>query len=332
MEYQQLSPVLPPIPIMSMGSWHIFNRISTEQGVELIRTAIDLGINYFDIAPYWDTPNNEENFAAILRRLGLPRDAYTLAIKLWQWDLAEATLGDHLDRSLATLGTDHADMILVSRLLPTIDEIEMAEDICALIRSGRARAWSVCNWEPDRSLRVYEHVLASGLPAPVLIQLPYNLARRSVIESPAFEALLASTTMRLQAANTLEGGVLTGHLERERYDPSDLEAGFAPTHRNIPRDAGKIRNKIRANYPRLQAVAERLNATPAQVAMAFVLAHPHLGSLIFGATRPEHIRENVGAIDLLAREGEGLVAMVADLAVQGGHAPLPFDGKRTVEV
>lgn len=315
-----------------MGSWHIFNRVTIDQGVDLIRTAIDLGINYFDIAPYWDTPDNVENFAAILRKLGLRRDSYILAVKLWQWNLAEATLGGHLDRALAALGTDHADIILVSRLLPSVDEVAMVEEICGLVASGRARAWSVCNWEPERTLRVYEHVLGRGLPAPVLLQLPYNLARRSVIESPAFEALLASTTMRLQAANTLEGGVLTGHLDRERYDPADLEAGFAPTHRNIPRDAGKIRDKIRANYPRLERIAAELGATPAQVAMAFVLAHPHLGSLIFGATRPEHIRENVGALDLLAREREALLAMVADLAVAGGHAPLPFDGKRTVEV
>jgi L-glyceraldehyde 3-phosphate reductase len=126
------------------------------------------------------------------------------------------------------------------------------------------------------------------------------------------------------AAHTMEGGILAGHLNRDRVDPSAAAQGKVPVDRNIARDAGGIRDRISANYPILKEIADRFNATLAQVAIAAVLANKATTTALIGVTRASDLEEDIGAIKLLDR-AEELLAAIAPLAIDSVAHPRLFD-------
>ncbi|MGV3652347.1 MAG: aldo/keto reductase [Devosia sp.] len=308
----------------ALGSWHIFSRLSLEDGADLVRRALDLGIDLFDVGDYWDHAlSNEERFRDIVRYLGLGRSDYRVGIKVFTNSLESR---DALVRqSLYRLGIEQADYVVCSRpaVGETLDDAVTA--MARLVSDGLTREIAASLWAPDMLADAMDLMAARGLPRPRFLQLQYNVCRRDVVESEPYQQLFARTGILMQAADTLEGGILAGHLHRERYNPGDRDRGHWFRDRNIPRDSGGIRPAIRAKVPELEAAAARMGATPAQLAMAFCLLHPALDTLLFGATRGDHIAENLGALALALARPDDVREAVAGLAVAGAAAPPIFD-------
>jgi aryl-alcohol dehydrogenase-like predicted oxidoreductase len=322
MIYQTIGGGLPDVSLLSLGSWNTFSRIRFEESVALVGSALDQGVNLFDVGYYWDKPHTEVIFGRVLQVLGRPRSSYLLAEKLWLWDYPQQSFADQLRGSLLRLGVDQVDLVMVSRPLPGMDFIAFCEEVVALVDAGLARAWGVTNWEPEEIVRAHRHCAALGRPAPCMVQLQYNVARRAVVENAAYARAFAETGIRLCAAHTLEGGILAGHLERDRVQPSEAAQGKVPLERNIARDAGNIRERIRGNYPLLQEVASQFGVTPAQAALALCMSHPAIGTVLVGVTRLADLDDNIKALSLLPRSAE-LRAALAPLAIgEVGHPRL----------
>ncbi len=323
MNYSSIGPGLQPISALSLGSWNTFSRLRFGDTVDLIRRALDLGVNFFDVGYYWDKPHTEVIFGRALQVVGAQRSDYLLAEKLWLWDYPQQSFADQLKASLVCLGLAEVDLVMVSRPLPEMDFIAFCEEVIALIDAGLARAWGVTNWQPQEVLRAHQHFWRLGKPTPRLLQLQYNLARRAVVESQGYQQVFAETDVKLCAAHTLEGGILGGHIERDRVNPSEMAAGKVPHERNIARDAGGIRDKIRDNYPQLEQIARRFGATPAQLAIAFCMGHADVATTLVGVTRLANLEENLGAIELLGKAKE-LRAALAPLALEQVAHPRLF--------
>ena len=308
----------------ALGSWHVFSRLSLEEGATLVRRALDLGIELFDVGDYWDhDQSNEVRFREIVQRLGLKRDTYRIGIKVFTNSVESRRA--LVQQSLMRLGVESADYVICSRPAANESLDHAVTAMAELVSSGLAHDIAASLWAPEMLGQAMAMMAEKGLPQPRFVQLQYNVCRRSVVESAAHQRLFAETGIRLQAADTLEGGLLAGHVHRERYHPGDREKGHWFPDRNLPRDSGGIRPDIRRMVPKLETAARRLGSTPAQLAMAFCLLHPALDTLLFGATRAEHLKENLGALELArTRAGEVLEA-VAPLALQGAAAPAIFD-------
>lgn len=309
---------------LALGSWHIFSRLSLQEGASLVRRALDLGIRLFDVGDYWDHAlSNEERFREIVTHLGLGRHDYRVGIKVFtnSVESREALVRQSLKR----LGIDYADYVICSR--PSVNESleDAVRAMAGLVDAGLTREIAASLWAPEMLGEAMAMMAARDLPRPRFLQLQYNVCRRSVVESAPYERLFRETGIRLQAADTLEGGVLTGHLHRDRYNPGDKERGHWFPDRNIPRDSGGIRPAIRTMVPRLENEAARMGVTAAQLAIAFCLLHPALDTLLLGATRPDQLEENIGALELArTRPGEVMEA-VAPLAIEGAAPPPIFD-------
>lgn len=309
---------------LALGSWHIFNRLSLEEGATLVRKALDLGIRLFDIGDYWDHErSNEERFRDIVAHLGLARGDYRVGIKVFTNSVESRE--DLVKQSLKRLGIEHADYVVCSR--PAVNEsLDSAiEAMSGLVTSGLTRDIAASLWEPDMLHTAMSMMSDRGLEKPRFLQLQYNVCRRSLVEAPAYERLFRETGIGLQAADTLEGGILAGHLHRDRFNPGDRDRGHWFSDRNVPRDSGGIRPAIRLMVPRLEQEAARLKVTPAQLAMAFCLLHPALDTLLFGATRTEHLEENIGALELARTRPDDVLEATAPLALEGAAQPAIFD-------
>jgi aryl-alcohol dehydrogenase-like predicted oxidoreductase len=320
MLYRSIGKEMAELSAISLGSWNTFSRLDRLGRSALLLAAIDAGINLFDIGYYWDKPDTEAAFAEAIRLAGIRRGDYQLALKLWLWNYPAQSFEQQVQASLRRLGVDHVELVMVSRPTDDVDFVAFCEEIAALVRSGLARGWGVTNWEAAQVERA-QSVLEKDLQ-PRLVQLQYNVARRDIVEGEAYTQLFASGAIGLCAAFVLEGGILAGHLDRDRVNPSDFAQGKRPRERNIARDAGGIRERIREVQPRLQEIAASYGATAAQMAIAFAVARST--TALIGATRVEDLIEDVAALRLLDFQSEWL-PLLEQVRVHGVAHPRLFD-------
>ena len=163
--------------------------------------------------------------------------------------------------------------------------------ITGLIRAGAAQAWGTLKkLDPDQMERAWQITNREGVPGPVATQLPYSLVRREIVDDPAMRRLAADRGVAIVASYTLAGGILTG-----KYD-EDPGAGRAAGMIDQPQWASAV-----AAGRELAAVARDIGADPASLAMAFTLLDPSVTTVLFGATRPEQVSANLGALALAER-------------------------------
>jgi aryl-alcohol dehydrogenase-like predicted oxidoreductase len=283
---------------LSLGSWRTFERISKEDGLEVMRAARSAGINFLDDARYNDETGNapistgysEVLFGELFRAAGWPRDETIVCNKLWWEFWPDQSAAEELDGSLERMGLEHIDVIYANPPPDSLPLEQMVHDVADLITAGKARAWAIVNWPGDRLLELSQIATRDGCPQPCAAQLPYSLVRRDWVEGEAMQGALAASGAPVVASYSLAGGVLSG-----KYD-TDPNAGRAAGALDQPMYAAAA-NAARS----LAQLAKRLDTTPAALAVAFALQNPAVATVLFGATKPAQIEQNVAALALDAR-------------------------------
>jgi len=279
---------------LSLGSWRTFERISREDALAVMGAAREHGFNFLDDARYNDetgtapipTGYSEVLFGQLFRAAGWNRADTVVSNKLWWEFWPEQSAADELDRSLARMGFDYVDLIYANPPPDDLPIAEMAAAVAELIESGKARAWGIVNWEAAPFAEAVRTAAEQGAPQPCAAQLPYSLVRRDWVESDAMTGALRASGAGLVASFVMAGGVLTG-----KYDAG--QTGRAAGELDDPRFAA-----ARECGARLRALSTEVGATPAALAIAFALANPAVATVLFGATSPAQIADNVAALDI----------------------------------
>lgn len=279
--------------VFALGSWHVYDRMHFEDTVALLRTAVDRGVDLFDVgvyaAPGSPPAFTDVLFSAAMRAAGIGRDEYLLSEKLWVegWD-AERGFRPQLEAALFRVGSDHADLVVLGDLRR--DDVALRDlvlDLDGLRKAGLIRAWGVNNWSAANVQSLIDIAAESGVEGPAIAQLKYSVSRRSIPDGAPF-ASLWEQGLSMQASDVMEGGYL---------------AGKTSTEREVGRDPGGIRQRIIDDVPAFVALAEELGGTPAQLAIAFTLTHPATATTLFGASSVAQFEANLGSLELLARVG-----------------------------
>lgn len=311
---------------LCLGSWHIYSRMTLEENARFIEGALERGVREFDIGDYWDHDLlNTVRFKEVVRMLGLPRSAYRFGLKVFTSSVE--TRDAAVRRMLDLLEEDYADYVLCSR--PNMQETmqQAVEGMNELVTLGLTKELDFSLWDAPLLKEAYDLMKEQNMALPKFVQFQYNLCRRDVVESPAYQDLFESTGLKFQAAFTLEGGILAGHVHRRRFEPEERAAGiWFPEHeRNLARDSGGIRDKIAACVPRLSEVAASVGMTSAQLAVAFAATHPHLENVLIGASSLKQVDEALDAI-AFAMENPGKVRQLTEeFYIGGAAAPKLFD-------
>jgi L-glyceraldehyde 3-phosphate reductase len=285
------------VSIFALGSWQTYERIPRAQGVAVLQAARECGIDLLEVARYNDTTGrapiptgySEVVFGEVFRASGWPRDEVTIANKLWWEFWPQQTAAEELDASLQRTGLDHFDFIYSD---PPPDELAMEEVVRAvtdLVAAGKARAWGIVNWQAERVAEAGRIARELGVPTPCAAQLPYSLVSRAWVEDPAMVEALALCEASVVASYVLAGGILSGKYR-------------------APGAAGRMADELDApQWEEAVAVADELHAraaeegtTAAALAIAFALSNPGVATVLFGATTPEQVRENVRAAELVS--------------------------------
>ncbi|QIK62600.1 aldo/keto reductase [Leucobacter viscericola] len=279
--------------VFALGSWHVYDRMHFEDAVALVRTAVERGINLFDVGVY-GVPEGppaftDVLFSAIVRAAGIRRSDYLLSEKLWLegWD-HDAGFRPQLERALFRIGCAHADLVILGDLRR--DDVALRDivlNLAELRSAGLIRAWGVNNWSASNIAALLDIAAAEGVAAPEIAQLKYSVSRRSIPDGEPFAALW-QRGLSMQASDVLEGGYLAGKVS---------------TGREVGRDPGGIRQRIIDDVPGFVALAEQLGGTPAQLAIAFTLTHPATANTLFGASSVAQLESNLASLELLDRIG-----------------------------
>ena len=286
------------VSALALGSWRTFERIPREAGIAVMTAAREAGITFLDDARYDDetgsapipTGYSEVVFGELFRASGWKRHEVVVSNKLWWEFWPEQTAAEELDGSLRRMGFEYLDLVYSEDPPEGLGVAEVVGAVAELIAAGKARAWGVLNWPAQRIAEAGEVAAADGVPAPCAAQLAYGLVFPEVVEDPAMVAALEGTGARVVASFVLAGGALCG-----KYSDPDAAGRLAEVR-------GDERwQKAFTLGEHLSGVAEELDTTPARLAIAFALANPLVASVLFGATSPEQVAENVGALELVRR-------------------------------
>ncbi|GAB3499725.1 aldo/keto reductase [Amycolatopsis cihanbeyliensis] len=306
--HRKIGTAGPDVSVLSLGSWHTYDRMRFTDAVAMMRYAVDSGINFFDVGYYGglvvDGKRVPESFTDVLfgqimRAAGVPRENYLLSAKLWVNNYQEQSLSEQLDELLLRVGTEYADFAVLGDIAGLQPDLpRLVEDLGDLIARGKLGSWGVNNWSCTDIRSAHEAAMAAGVTGPQLAQLKYSVVRRSIADGTPFGELTRDIGLTLEASDVLEGGMLAGNLDPERM---------------IGKDPGGIRGGIAGAAERLAEIARSFDATPAQAAVAFCLTHPATSTVLFGASRQEQLTENIEAVRLAQQHGAELRAAVDEL-------------------
>jgi aryl-alcohol dehydrogenase-like predicted oxidoreductase len=302
---------------MSKGYYHTPG--NRQEMVSTLRAAVDRGVTFFDTAEVYGPFNNEE---LVGESLAPVRTQVVIATK-FGFDLSPAgkRLGglnsrpDHIREvahaSLQRLNTDVIDLFYQHRVDPQVPIEDVAGTVKELIREGKVRHFGMSEASAKTLRR------AHAVQSVTALQSEYSLWMRE----PEADVLPTCEELGIGFVpfSPLGAGFLTGQIdENTKFESSDF--------RNlVPRFTPEARKRNLAFVELLRNVAARKNATPAQIALAWLLAQKPWIVPIPGTTKLHRIEENIGAasIELTAEDLSEIDTAASELSVTGERLPEP---------
>lgn len=305
MQYRNLGKSGLKLSLLSYGSWVTFgNQLGQKEAADLIATAYENGVNFFDNAEIYADGKSEILMGKALRDLGFARDSYCVSSKaFWggekptQLGLSRKHLHDACHAALKRLQVDYLDMFFCHR--PDMDTPveETVRAMTDLVRQGKVLYWGTSEWPAERIAQAYGVAKEMHLEPPTMEQPEYNLLHRDRVERE-YLSLYRDYGLGTTIWSPLASGVLTGKYLSNSASGSRLELkdfGWLRSKKLESEDAKESLGKVES----FVAFCREFDFSPAQVSIAWCALNPHVSTIILGASTREQLLQNLGAIDRL---------------------------------
>ncbi len=312
MQYRRLGSTGLQLSALSFGAWVTFGgQIPRDVARDLVATAWDNGVNFFDNAEVYAHGRAEQVMGDVIADLRLPRDGYCVSSKVYfgavaeprptQRGLSRKHVTDACHAALKRLRVEYLDLFYCHRPDPDtpIGETVLAMD--TLIRQGKVLYWGTSEWSAAQIAEAVAFARANHLHLPSMEQPQYNLLHRERVERE-YADLYADPGLGTTIWSPLASGLLTGKYN-DGIDPASRlgQESLQWLQASVLGDPAEQRlHKVRA----FTALAAELGETPAQLAIAWCLRNPHVSSVILGASRVPQLEQNLGALAVLGRLGD----------------------------
>jgi voltage-dependent potassium channel beta subunit len=303
----------------SIGSWVTYGGTVDEgRAHACLSAAVDHGVNFIDNAEAYAAGAAEEvvgRWLASQRR----EDLVVSSKVFWGGEgpndrgLNRKHVVEACHAALRRLGTDYLDLYFCHRPDPDTPVLETVRTMNRLMDQGKILYWGTSEWTPDQLAEAYAVCDANGLEGPAVEQPQYNMFHRARVEVE-LGGLVQRRGLGTTTWSPLASGLLTG-----KYNdgvPADSRLAH-PSYQWLQseRTAERIA-RVRA----LSVVAGDLGCSVAQLALAWCARHPHVSTVITGASRPGQVAENMGAIDVLDKLTPAVLARIDEVL---GNKPRP---------
>ncbi|MFC6274609.1 aldo/keto reductase [Levilactobacillus tangyuanensis] len=299
------------LPAISFGMWHSFGeQANYADARDVILAAFDAGIFSFDLAANYGPGSYaaESLFGQVYAHELKPyRDELVISSKagyhMWPGPYGQMssrkTLMASLDRSLQAMGLDYVDIFYSHRFDPDTNPEETAVALNDLVRQGKTLYVGISNYTAEQSLAMIK--IFKELHTPFVVdQVSYNLLNQSAADDGLFDRL------RENNAGVVAYGPLAEGLLTDKYLdglPEDVNIHWSNQSLLDGQDG---RQRMVAKLQALNEVAKSRGQKLADMALAWLLHDPVVTSVITGASRPEHLKENIQAVQQLDFDDEQL--------------------------
>ena len=304
MEYRSLGRTGTKVSTLCLGCLMFGGRTSETDSMDIIDSAIDGGINFFDTANMYVRGRSEEMVGKAFKRNG-KRARIVLATKVhFRMDdedpNAQGNSRRHIieqcEASLRRLQTDYIDLYQIHRPCSDIPIDETLRALDDLIRAGKVRyigSSTFAAWQVVESLWASKEL---GLNRFICEQPPYHLLDRSIERELVPMAQTYGTA--LIPWSPMAGGFLTGKYRRGEARPTD--ARYQDENENADLFSDAAFNVLDV----VLAIAAEKGCTPSQFALAWCAQQPGITSPIVGVRTMEQLEDNLGAIDVQVTDEE----------------------------
>lgn len=313
MHYRRMGRTGLKLSEISLGAWVTFgSQIDEKTATELIHAAYDQGINFFDNADVYAGGEAEVLMGRAIR--GLPREALVLSSKVF-WPTMPGPNGRGLSRkhvmesvhaSLKRMQVEYFDLYFCHRYDPDTPVEEVVWVMNDLIRQGKILYWGTSEWEPHQIMEAIGIARSLNLIGPSMEQPQYNMFHRKRVEN-FLAPVCRDYGIGLTTFSPLYFGILSG-----KYNEG-IPAGSRASMESM----GWLRDLITperiAIVRQLTELANELDATTAQLAIAWILRRKEVSAVITGASSLEQMDENLGAAEVAEKLDDDILERIENI-------------------
>jgi len=320
------------------GMWAAVGSLTQKQVDEIVGLSMAAGINFIDTADVYHAGRSEQLVGQAIKNLGVKRSDVVLATKVYgamgpgpnDQGASRGHIMDQVAQSLERLQTDHIDLYQIHATDPVTPIDETLRALDDLVRQGMVRYVGVSNWAAWRIAKALGVSERRNYARFETVQAYYTIAGRDLERE--IVPLLNDEKLGLMVWSPLAGGLLSG-----KYGP-DAPTGPEGARRTAFDFPPVNKDRAWACVAAMRKIAEARDSSVARVALAWLLAKPHVTSIIIGAKTADQLKDNLGAVSLRLTDEEvaaldEVSALPAEYpgwmtAMQGGsRVPKPFEPK-----
>lgn len=304
MEYKRLGKSGLKVSSLSLGSWLTFgNQISDDIAKELMYTAYDSGVNFFDNAEVYAKGQSEIVMGNILANSGWSRDSYIVSSKVFwggekptQNGLNRKHIFEACHAALKRLQVDYLDLFYCHRPDAETPVEETVFAMNDLIKQGKIFYWGTSEWDAQRITEAHAVAKAYNLIGPTMEQPQYNMFKRERVELE-YRHLYTNFGMGTTIWSPLAGGILTGKYNNGM--PDSVRADL-PEMQNWKNKFESEEGKTMIEKAKgIEKIAQNLGISSAVLSIAWCAKNPNVSSVILGASKTHQLQETLQAINAL---------------------------------
>jgi voltage-dependent potassium channel beta subunit len=318
MEYRFLGSSGLKVSALSLGAWVTYGgQVGEDIAYKCMTVAYEAGVNFFDNAEVYANGEAEIVMGNVIKKTGWKRSDLVVSTKIF-WGgkgpndsgLSRKHLIEGTNASLKRLQMDYVDLIFCHRPDKDTPIEETVWAMNLIINQGKAFYWGTSEWSAQQIMEAYSFARRENLIPPTMEQPQYNMFHRERVENE-YRRLYREIGLGTTIWSPLASGLLTGKYNEGIPRDSRLNLEGYEWLREMYESEEGQRNigKVRL----LGKVASEIGCSMAQMALAWCLKNRNVSTVITGASKPEQVKQNMAALDVVARLDEQVMARIEEI-------------------
>jgi len=330
MEYRNLGRTGLKVSLLSFGSWVTFGgQVDENEAYNCMKTAYDNGFNFFDNAEVYSAGKAETIMSKVLKRMfeqdGIQRSDLVIATKIF-WGtpyyhsqvnkanlkgLSRKRIIEGVRGSLKRLDLDYVDIVFAHRADTHTPMEETVRAFNWIIDQGYAFYWGTSEWSAEEIRQAHDIAEKLNLIGPCAEQPQYSMLHRTRFEAEYARLYESPINYGTTIWSPLASGLLTGKYSNKKFEDGSnrlgMEGNMSWLKQQLESGEGlngleeKNVDRIMEKIEKLRPIADKLNCTLAQLALAWAAKNPHVSTVITGASRSSQVAENFKALTIIPK-------------------------------